>query len=178
VGAVVVVIGSLGMLYGTSAGAVDTALVMSGHSVLSMLNSIAVLVLNVVLNLLLIPAYGITGAAVAWAATVVVRNVLAQVQVKRLDGLRLYGVASAWAAACVLVVYAPTLLALRLWGSAPVVVSIAVILVSTGIYAWAAFRVPALHLDDLVRSITRDRWGRSPTTADDGRGEDDHGAQR
>lgn len=177
-GAVVVVIGSLGMLYGTSAGAVDTALVMSGHSVLSMLNSVAVLVLNVVLNLLLIPTYGITGAAVAWAATVVVRNILAQVQVKRLDGLRLYGVASVWAAACVLAVYAPALLALRLWGSAPLVVSIAVIVVSTAIYAWTTFRVPALHLDDLVRSITRDRWGRSVATAEHGRREDDHGAQR
>ena len=111
-GAVVVVIGSLGMLYGTSAGAVDTALVMSGHTVLSMLNSVAVLVLNLVLNLVLIPVYGITGAAAAWAGTVVVRNVLAQLQVKRLDGLSLYGPAAGWAALSVLAVFAPALLAL------------------------------------------------------------------
>ena len=86
-GSIVVVIASLGMLYGTSAGAVDTALLMSGHSLLSLANSLAVLAVNVGLNVWLIPQRGIVGAAMAWAGAVVVRNVLAQVQVHRLEGL-------------------------------------------------------------------------------------------
>lgn len=153
-GAVVVVIGSLGMLYGTSAGAVDTALVMSGHTVLSMLNSVTVLVLNLVLNLVLIPVYGVTGAAVAWAGTVVVRNVLAQLQVKRLDGLNLYGPAAGWAALSVLAVFAPALLALGVWGEAPWWVAGAVIVVCGAVYAGVSWRIPALHVGELVRAVT------------------------
>jgi O-antigen/teichoic acid export membrane protein len=53
---------------------------------LNMWDNLAALVLNVLLNLWLIPAYGIVGAAVAWALSLAVVNAARVVQVKRLIG--------------------------------------------------------------------------------------------
>jgi O-antigen/teichoic acid export membrane protein len=49
---------------------------MSGRSDLVLLNSVAALVLNVGLNLVLIPKYGMIGAGVAWAVAIVFWNLL------------------------------------------------------------------------------------------------------
>jgi O-antigen/teichoic acid export membrane protein len=151
-GTVVVVIASLGMLYGTSAGAVDTALVMSGHSVLSLLNSMAVLVVNVVLNIVLIPAYGILGAASAWAVSVVVRNVLAQVQVRRLEQLRLYGRPAAVAAVCVLLAFGPALAVIVL-GQTSLVASVVLLLIAAAVYAGLICWPRSLQVVDLVLAL-------------------------
>jgi O-antigen/teichoic acid export membrane protein len=56
------------------------------------------LVLNLGLNLALIPRLGINGAAIAWAATIVGVNVAAIVQVRVLIGLDPFGRASVLAA--------------------------------------------------------------------------------
>lgn len=83
VAADVVVILSLTMLVATACGPVDSVLLMAGHSWLSLANSTVTLVVNVGLNLLLIPTHGIRGAAVAWAVAIVVRNLLPLLQVRR-----------------------------------------------------------------------------------------------
>lgn len=83
VAADVVVILSLTMLLATACGPVDSVLLMAGRSWLSLANSTITLVVNVALNLALIPAYGIRGAAVAWAVAIVVRNLLPLAQVRR-----------------------------------------------------------------------------------------------
>jgi O-antigen/teichoic acid export membrane protein len=57
---------------------------MSGRVALNMWDNLAALVLNVLLNLWLIPAYGIVGAAVAWAVSLAVVNVARVVQVRSL----------------------------------------------------------------------------------------------
>jgi O-antigen/teichoic acid export membrane protein len=81
-GATTVAILSLTMLLATAAGPVDSLLLMSGRSGLSLANNVAALAVNVVLNLVLIPHLGITGAAVAWAVALFVRNALPFVQVQ------------------------------------------------------------------------------------------------
>lgn len=83
VAADVVVILSLTMLLATACGPVDSVLLMAGHSWLSLVNSTVTLVVNVGLNFLLIPLYGIRGAAIAWSVAIVVRNVLPLLQVHR-----------------------------------------------------------------------------------------------
>lgn len=83
VAADVVVILSLTMLLATACGPVDSVLLMAGHSWLSLANSTVTLVVNVVLNLVLIPLHGIQGAAVAWSVAIVVRNLLPLFQVQR-----------------------------------------------------------------------------------------------
>jgi O-antigen/teichoic acid export membrane protein len=85
--AVIVVILSLTMLFATACGPVDSVLLMSGHSMLSLLNSTVALIVNVALNVALIPPFGIKGAAIAWSVAIVVRNVLPLVQVKASLGL-------------------------------------------------------------------------------------------
>jgi O-antigen/teichoic acid export membrane protein len=90
-GAVVVVILSVTMLVATAAGAVDTMLVMAGKSSWTMVNTTAALVVNVGLNLLLIPPYGITGAAIAWAAAIVIKNVVPLIQLAAVMRLHPFG---------------------------------------------------------------------------------------
>ena len=67
--------------------AVDSVLLMAGRSWLSLRNSIVALVVNIALNVVLIPLYGIRGAAIAWAVAIVVRNLLPLFQVRRHLGM-------------------------------------------------------------------------------------------
>lgn len=83
----VVVILSLTMLLATACGPVDSVLLMSGRSWLSLANNTGALALNVGLNLVLIPALGIRGAAISWSVAIVVRNLLPLVQVRRQLGM-------------------------------------------------------------------------------------------
>ena len=83
----VVVILSLTMLLATLCGSVDSVLLMAGRSWLSLANNTAALALNIGLNVVLIPRYGIRGAAVAWSVAIVVRNVLPLLQVRSQLGL-------------------------------------------------------------------------------------------
>lgn len=83
----VVVILSLTMLFATACGPVDSVLLMAGRSWLSLRNSAVALVVNVALNLVLIPLDGIRGAATAWSVAIVVRNLLPLVQVRRHLGM-------------------------------------------------------------------------------------------
>lgn len=76
-----VVLLSLAMLAATASGAVDTVLLMSGHSWLSLVNNLTALVVNVGLNLVLIPSHGVLGAGISWAVAIVLRNLLPLVQV-------------------------------------------------------------------------------------------------
>jgi O-antigen/teichoic acid export membrane protein len=67
---------SFGMLIATGTGNVDTALLMGGRSDVVLANTAVALGVNVSLNLLLIPAMGIEGAAVAWVASLATENLL------------------------------------------------------------------------------------------------------
>jgi O-antigen/teichoic acid export membrane protein len=77
----VVVVLAIAALLAAAGGPVDLILLMAGRSGLSLVNSLVALGVNLGLNLLLIPQIGIIGAAIAWAAAIVVRNVLGMLQV-------------------------------------------------------------------------------------------------
>lgn len=62
------------MLVASGIGAVDVVLLMGGKSIWNLANTVASLTLNLVLNLLLIPRLGITGAAIAWSVSILVNN--------------------------------------------------------------------------------------------------------
>jgi O-antigen/teichoic acid export membrane protein len=83
-GAAVTVILACGQLVNAATGPCGTVLNMSGRVALNMWDNLAALVLNVLLNLWLIPAYGIVGAAVAWAASLAVVNAARVLQVRSL----------------------------------------------------------------------------------------------
>lgn len=78
---------SLAMMTNIGTGPVMGVLVMGGRSKLGMVDTGLALAVNVALNIVLIPPFGIVGAAVAWTASILVVNVLSTLQIRRLWGL-------------------------------------------------------------------------------------------
>jgi O-antigen/teichoic acid export membrane protein len=100
-GTVALVILALAMLVNMATGPVSVVLLMAGKSSWNLANNAAAVVVNILLSLLLIPQFGITGAAVAWAASIAVQNLVPLVQIWRLldlhpfsHGLLLVGLAA------------------------------------------------------------------------------------
>lgn len=71
------------------AGNVQTVLLMSGHSNLQLLNRIVSVVTLLGLDLVLVPRHGVLGAAIAWAASILVDTLLAVIEVRFVVGLHL-----------------------------------------------------------------------------------------
>ncbi|MHB8143313.1 MAG: flippase [Thermoleophilia bacterium] len=72
---------SLGQLMGASIGPADRMLLMSGRSKIQLLNVGTTLIINIILCLLLIPPYGIMGAATANMASLVTINLFQSLEV-------------------------------------------------------------------------------------------------
>jgi O-antigen/teichoic acid export membrane protein len=97
-GEATLVILSLTMLLATACGPTDVVLLMAGRSGLSLANNFAALAVDVVLNLILIPRYGITGAAIAWSVALVVRNLLPLSQVRSMLQMSPISAGAVWVA--------------------------------------------------------------------------------
>ena len=76
------------MMLVMAAGGVQSVLLMSGKSRWQLYNKLSSLLVSVVLNLLLVPLWGLYGAVTAWSAAVLVDTLLAAYQVLRLVGIR------------------------------------------------------------------------------------------
>jgi O-antigen/teichoic acid export membrane protein len=85
------VILSLGMLANIGAGPVVMVLLMGGRSDLILWDSAAAFTANMALNLLLIPAFGMSGAAIAWVVSVIGMNGLAIAQVRHVLHIHPFG---------------------------------------------------------------------------------------
>jgi O-antigen/teichoic acid export membrane protein len=81
------VILSLAMLVNMGTGTVGVVLLMAGKSSWNLANTAAALVVNVCLNFLLIPRFGIVGAATAWAVSIAIQNLAPLAEVWRALGL-------------------------------------------------------------------------------------------
>ncbi|MEU5991851.1 oligosaccharide flippase family protein [Spirillospora sp. NPDC047418] len=119
-GEVVTVILAMAMLVATATGARDVMLLMAGRSGLSLVNQSTALGVNLVLNVLLIPPFGIAGAAAARACALLVRTLLALVQVRRILGMSPASAGLFWAGGSALLSFAAIPLAVRFAaGSSP-----------------------------------------------------------
>jgi O-antigen/teichoic acid export membrane protein len=78
---------AVGQLLNTAAGPLGLVINMSGRQYLTMTNNALVAGLNLVVCLLLIPRFGMTGAAVSTASALTVVNVIKLVEVKVLFGI-------------------------------------------------------------------------------------------
>ncbi|WP_456696774.1 oligosaccharide flippase family protein [Aeromicrobium sp. P5_D10] len=87
-GAVSLGVLSIAMALALAAGTVQTILLMGGRSSWQLADKTFALVLNVGLNLALIPLWGIEGAALAWAVTIIVDTAIVVYQVQNLMHLR------------------------------------------------------------------------------------------
>jgi len=77
----VLVLLGIAMLIATFCGDVDILLIMAGRTRASMVNILIAFALNLGLDLWLIPEHGIVGAAIGWSCAIIVKNLLALVQV-------------------------------------------------------------------------------------------------
>jgi O-antigen/teichoic acid export membrane protein len=76
------------MLIDVVAGPALLMLLMGGRSRLIMLDSCVALAANIALNVILIPDFGMTGAAIAWSASILLSNLLAVIQIRYLWGVQ------------------------------------------------------------------------------------------
>ncbi|MGH2381976.1 MAG: oligosaccharide flippase family protein [Candidatus Limnocylindria bacterium] len=89
-GAQALVILAWGAIVNAATGTSGAMLDMTGHSSIKLINSTVSVGLAIGLNLLLIPSYGIVGAAIAAVAAVTAVNVLRVVEVARLEAVGPY----------------------------------------------------------------------------------------
>jgi O-antigen/teichoic acid export membrane protein len=75
-GIVVVLVLSVAMLVASACGLVDTVIIMGGKSSWNLWTTLLALLVNVSLNVVLIPHLGLFGAAVAWFAAIMAANVV------------------------------------------------------------------------------------------------------
>ncbi|MGJ9421351.1 oligosaccharide flippase family protein [Aeromicrobium sp. CF3.5] len=134
------------MAVATAAGTVQTIVLMGGRSRWQLADKAGALVLNVVLTVALVPAWGIEGAAVAWAVTIVVDTAVVVWQVQGLMGVRPIGTYPLVAAAVSMVGVGGACLVGRAWFGS----SLTVLLCTTAVAA-AGYLV--------MSAVLRDRLG-------------------
>jgi Polysaccharide biosynthesis C-terminal domain len=95
-GSTVMLILGLAMLVATACGQVDMVLITTGRSSWSLYNGLLAMVVNVGVDLILIPRLGITGAAVGWAAAIGITNLVPLVQVATAAKVHPFGPGTLW----------------------------------------------------------------------------------
>lgn len=78
---------AIGMMVSAAAGPIDLTLLMLGKSKLSLAGVAVAIVTDIGLLFILAPRFGLAGAAIAWAVSVVAQNLLASYFVHRHSGL-------------------------------------------------------------------------------------------
>jgi O-antigen/teichoic acid export membrane protein len=154
-GAKVLVILALPMLVAMAAGPVNVVLVMAGKSSWNLFNVAIALLTNIALNVVLIPPFGITGAAIAWAATILVSNVAALVEVRWFLNLRPLGRGFGIVAGISSVCYGAVGLVVRLAFGTALPVFILFAALSTALYLALIWHFrEALHVGVLLESLS------------------------
>jgi O-antigen/teichoic acid export membrane protein len=172
VGAPVTMLLAIGTLADVLSGPCGHMLMMSGRPYLAMANNIGALALNIGLNVWLIPRYGIIGAGVAWAASLIFINlarvfqVYATMRMVPFDPRALKGVVAAAAAlpGALLVQSSLGGFGALIWGAAAIVVVYAGTIFLLGVekedrLVWASLRRQIGRADD--SSVKADSIGRS-----------------
>lgn len=154
-GASAVIVLSGSMLVATACGSVDAVLLMSGRSMLSLANAVVTLVVNVGLDLWLIPKHGILGAAIGWAFSIALRNVLALIQINRLMEMWAFTRQSAKIAGVSVLCFAvaPGILTVTDAGNGWLVLSL--VLGTVAYVAWAWVERRPLQLNTFGNSLRR-----------------------
>ncbi len=144
----VVVVLCAAMLVATACGQVDTVLMMAGRSTWNLGNALLALVVQVGLDLVLIPRMGIMGAATGWAASIVVANLVPLTQLMVSTRLHPVGRSSVLAVLlCVTAVLPPAVVA-RMLGGDRLVPGLIATVVAAGLWAAAIWRLrTTLRLD-------------------------------
>jgi O-antigen/teichoic acid export membrane protein len=163
-GEVVLVVLSATMLLATAVGPVDVVLLMGGRSAWNLVNTLVALAANLALSFALTPRYGLAGAAVAFAAGILLNNLLPLVQVWRSMGLHPFGPGTGVAAALSAVSFGVVGLVLRVALGPTLTGLVAYAVVGCGLYAALLWRFRDRLEWEALRGILR-RRPRVPTEA-------------
>ncbi len=149
-GSSVLVVLGLTMLIATACGLVDVVLAMAGRTTWTFYNALGALAINVALDLLLIPRWGILGAAVGWAWAIAFKNLVPLVLVQRHLRIDPFGRATVTAASLALGVLGvvPGGLALA---RAPFPVLVVAFALAALVYIVAVLRLRSLFSLDVLR---------------------------
>ncbi|MEM7341619.1 MAG: oligosaccharide flippase family protein [Actinomycetota bacterium] len=141
VGGSALAIMAVAMLANSFAGPADLALLMLGRSGMSLLVTVGALATDLVLAWLLVPRWGLVGAAIAWGAAVIIQNGAAALLVHRIGDLRAQSTtATVLGAAAVAAVVPVGLLAADSWRGVAVTIAVGALLLGP-VAAGAAVRL-------------------------------------
>jgi O-antigen/teichoic acid export membrane protein len=155
-GATALTILSLAMLIDMATGPVTTVLLMAGKSAWNLYNMATTLAVNIGLNVLLIPPFGLTGAAIAWAVALVVQNLVPLVQIWTGLGLHPFSGSLALAAAgSVLCFGGVGLLVASVLGTSAAAFAVFATLAGIGYVLFLARHRSTLLLDEFRDSLRR-----------------------
>jgi O-antigen/teichoic acid export membrane protein len=161
-GSVMVILGGA-MLLATACGQVDMVLISSGRSGWSLMNGLLAVAANVGLDLILIPRYGIAGAAIAWAVAIAVTNVVPLAQLGVVSRVHPFGRSTLAAALLPVICVAAVPLAVRAVAGPGPVAGVAGVTLGCALLAAASWRFRAtLHLSALPGMAALARAGRRP----------------
>ncbi len=154
IGASVTMLLAAGSLLNMAIGPIGAVLLMGGHSLWGLFISVFSLVLNVALNLILIPKYGMVGSAIAWDVSIVVNNVLPMIVASKLMRITPLGRGFIYAATSSLVLYGGLGLLTRVLFGTAVVPFLAYLAVATLLYMVALVRFRrSLQIGALVAAL-------------------------
>lgn len=157
-GATALVVLSLAMLVNVGTGNVTVVLLMGGKSSWNVVNTLSALLVNVVLNLLLLPHIGIVGAAIAWAASIILDNVAAVVEVWWVLHLSPFGPGYVLVAIAAAGCFGVTGLLARLALGETLPAAAAAVAAGLAAYVIVTYRTRSrLQLDELVTALRRGR---------------------
>ncbi len=159
----VLVILSMATLFGSFCGAADTVLIMGGSSRLSLMNLVVSAITNIGLNVLLLKVlgWGIEGAAVAWAVSILLQKLLPVSQVIRTMSLSPFGTASVIAGWTAMATVGVIALAARAMFPNTLLVAVAAGIAGAIMYAAVlSTRMQATGLDIALGSFSRSDKGR------------------
>ena len=154
------------MLVATACGPIDVVLLMSGRSMLSLANLVIALILNIGLNLLLVPRIGISGAAIAWLAAILSTNLLPLAEVWMI--LRIQPWSRPWRLACggvAVMVLGPCFVMLAVLGQGTAALLAGAAAAACCYVALLVWQRMPLHLQDLYGGLVRGRRRPGPATS-------------
>jgi len=144
---------SAAMLVASASGPIEAVLVMSGRTTQNLVNNVIALGVNIGLLFALVPPFGLEGAAIAWAVSVLCTNLLPMAQVVRRLGMHPFGPTHLMTMVAVAVGFAVTAGITRALGLGPIPTLIVGLgLAAVPLLAFAFWQREALALDRLLRS--------------------------
>ena len=156
IGSTALTILALAMLVNLGTGNVTVVLLMGGKSSWNLVNTAVAVTTNVTLNLLLIPRFGMEGAAIAWAVTIVVENLMAVAEVWVFLRMRPFGAGYAPVTVAALVSVGGVGVAARAIAGPDLGGFALAVVVAVPLYGAVLWRLRArLHLDVFLASLRR-----------------------